>query len=493
MISAFFSRKAIWAFIILVVLGLGIAHFFWADHFWTQVLVFMQKHFAFTASVFAITLALVVVAVSRARNDDETSVPSAITAVILVIAAAAAVIYGFFFGGYFQAQKYSAAIETGSESEIDFTARTPYPVAVRSSQNALGNLTGGEIDNVKYTASEDGDEYTFLVQDRAFFAGYKAVASLDGSRCDVDQSVADRRVGGWFGNKLERLLNKQERGVYVSASDVYGYCDEDGNPMIVLPLKQVEGLLPSYEVPAGAAIYNGSTGELSIDKNVELGEIPGPVYPQSIAAEERNSLRATGSWWEYMRNLVGYNTTDNDGEDPNAGNTSEYGLIDIDGEGHYVTPLVSNGGSTAITALGIVNYGTNNDGVLNPYQVSVYESAQVSNGQAASVIRATFSNLSWQNGMSIFEITPTEGNKRVATLGLNQAIQYRVIFDNESYCLYDAKGAEISCTNLNEVGEAEGTAGTIAGIDISTLTDEELINLITGAAAEQSSRLNNQN
>ena len=71
--------------------------------------------------------------------------------------------------------------------------------------------------------------------------------------------------------------------------------------MFTIPLYQLRGWWHPVNDFYGVALYNGATGELTIADTAEkVAEIPGPVYPMSLARTQRVSLAAEESWWDLV-------------------------------------------------------------------------------------------------------------------------------------------------------------------------------------------------
>lgn len=94
------------------------------------------------------------------------------------------------------------------------------------------------------------------------------------------------------------------------------------------------------ERPAGLALYDGRTGKLTI--TTDTTAVPGPSYPLSIAARQREATAAVGSFTDWWFERSGWDASE---DGANAGNESEFTLQYRDGSGSsaYVTPLTPQG------------------------------------------------------------------------------------------------------------------------------------------------------
>lgn len=179
---------------------------------------------------------------------------------------------------------------------------------------------------------------------------------------------------GEFANSLSDQVRLKVPNVFWALSDAYGYCGEGDAPTIVLPVKQDRWFGGrSVEVPAGVVVIRGSqSGEPQIEykRSVKVGELEGPVYPISIAAQQREMINwGAGRKWQ----ASGF------GFDPvnlgaNKGNSSEYVLRSaLDERAYYATPLTPRQSrAETIMALSLVESGSVTYGEFNPMRVQVH-------------------------------------------------------------------------------------------------------------------------
>ncbi len=202
----------------------------------------------------------------------------------------------------------AAGMEATTDAIPAYAPRAPFEVAANQTTSHV--TTNGTLAETTYIPSTE--HFGALVADRGLTAGYKEVVWQ--TLTDSGQSHADNcaftathplRFGGWFGANLARaIIHQAGYGTVIDTSDAYGVC-QDGKPLVLVPLKAYTGWLAPYQVPAGVAVYDGTTGTLTVHRDVQAGQFPGPVYPMSLAAAQRDATTAMGSWWDQVRSRVG--------------------------------------------------------------------------------------------------------------------------------------------------------------------------------------------
>lgn len=153
--------------------------------------------------------------------------------------------------------------------------------------------------------------------------------------------------GNW-GTNLTDLIVSRFSDRLIDTKDMWGSCDESGAPMIVIPTTMREGYgqirTPRF---GGIIVVKGSpTGQPVMDliTTVKAGQFTGPVYPSTLAAQQRESFdKAAGI-------LANWNTgfgTEPSTVQSQAANPSEYLLKSkVDGKLYWVTPVRPNKGES---------------------------------------------------------------------------------------------------------------------------------------------------
>lgn len=407
-------------------------------------------------------------------------------------------------------KQYDAGLRVVKADMPTYAQRGAQPVADASAKSNLGDVVG-TLDAVRFVANGSTDSWNALVERKATFGGYAAVevqhVALTGSSSATDctfSSNANRRIGGSFTHSLERAIAAVHSGAKINDGDVYGYCQAADHPMVVVPLTKQVGWLYSHEVPAGVAVYDGKTGQVTYYAHVAAGQLPGPVYPISLATKQREASAAVGSFADYWHNRTGYEDTSSDANDPNGDNRAEFSLRKAAGGSSFVTPLTERGASTSIAAVGVLDNDAVTAGSYAPFVVHTLAKPRSANSTVAQHIRGDYGDMpEWAAHMEIFEITPVGPDTWVASLGQNQDINYRVLVKADgSSCLQRADGSTIRCgkvtgTNGNGVGVAlaPGATGPVpvpADGRLSALSNAQLLQLQQQITTELGSRLSSK-
>lgn len=404
---------------------------------------------------------------------------------------------------YNQDRVYAASVNVVADPVPALAPRAPYQVGEQQARPNLGD-TPGDIADTTYLPGQD--RYATLVERRGLLSGYEVAFTqqipLQG-RGASDQKCrfaagADARVSGWFGHNLGRLISEQQRAVRFDGGDVYAYCDADGAPQVVLPLKKQVGFWTVTEKSAGVAVYDGRTGKVNIRATGD--GIPGPSYPLSLAARQRDATPAVGSFGDWFFDRSGWETPD---DDVNSGNDTEFTLA-RDGRPVYVTPLTGRGSATAISVVTEVKASARRGG-LATLAVHRLNPVWVSPKSLVDRIKADYQDLpNWQN-IQVYEVIPTGGESWVATLGTGQNILYRVVGSgslkgDKPTCLQRADGSEVRCGSLADrngngagtqygAGNGSASAAPSAPSDLRALTPEQLADLQRRVSDEVDCRL----
>lgn len=355
------------------------------------------------------------------------------------------------YGAYLQDRAYMDDVRIVSEPVPELAARAPYVVGKAQAAPHLGDVTG-EISDITYLP--DSDKFATLVERRGWLAGYEVGLvqdiplggnSRNQQRCAFDVGVADARIGGWFDHNLGRKISAEKRWVRFEADDAYVTCSGDA-PIVVVPLKHQTGILVVTERPAGLALYDGRTGKLTI--TTDTTAVPGPSYPLSIAARQREATAAVGSFTDWWFERSGWDASE---DGANAGNESEFTLQYRDGSGSsaYVTPLTPQGEASSVVAVSTVPT-RHRGGGLAPLTVHRLDPTWSSPKALVALIKAEYRDVCCYNDDMVFEVVPTGGSTWTATIGSEQNIRYRVegrgqVAGREPTCLKAADGALIRC------------------------------------------------
>jgi len=385
----------------------------------------------------------------------------------------------------YQAQRgmYLASITIKNGALGEYQQRPPLTVAQNQTQSHVD--INGTMGGTSYVPSEG--KYGTLVATKGMFVGYGEVVwqtvndSGQSTATNCQFSAAGARVfNGLFWSNLQRAIIHKAGPELINQNDAYGYCDTSGNPVLIVPLKTYRGIIYTYQVPDGVAVID-KDWNITIDRDVTTGKYPGPVYPESLAAHQREATAALGTWWDHVQGRVGYAQTNDNYES----NISEFNLERGDGSGSdFVTPLTLAGESQSINAVGVVESSQNIAGQLNPYTVLTLTPPRQANSAMDDRLRADYGYLTaWAAGMWVYEIVPTGNDTWRATLGMPKAIMYyaEIAADGTS-CLYSVgDGSKVGCSGDTNTNQTTNTSDTI---DLTTMTDSQLLQLIQDAARQ---------
>jgi hypothetical protein len=413
----------------------------------------------------AATSATEALAKTRANIRTATRILGVVT-VVVTLAAVGFTVKFWVTHNYLVDREYIAAVKVVETPAPGFAQRPAQPIAAASAKTNLGDNVG-DLQATRFVTDGTSDTWNALVARKATFGGYESVqaqnlpltgASIDPTFCKFTTASADRRLGGHFTHSLDRSIYHLARGVTFDSADAYGLCTGPklDHPLVVVPLTKVQGWLYAHQVPAGVAVYDGLTGKTTVVKNVKQGQLAGPVYPISLAARTRAAAAAVGSFSDYWHNRVGFEETAGDDGDPNGDNRAEFALrgASVSTDAAYVTPLTPRGASVSIVAEGVVTSDSSTYGQLNTFTVHKLGHSRVANSATAVAIKSNYGDLpEWAAGMKIYEITPVSATEWVASLGMNQNINYRVLVkSNGDSCLERVDGTKLRCGKVTGIG-----------------------------------------
>ncbi|WIB65431.1 hypothetical protein [Curtobacterium sp. MCBD17_040] len=478
--------------VVIVGICVGIPAIFWGPQ--------MVHGFArwFTADAFVL-IPLLVMAVLLAATFIVRGAAAGIAGTFLGLALVGTIIFAWVPHNYQVDRLYLGDVKTVNHTAPSFGERTPFKVADTSSTKNLGNTTGTALNVKSLNDQAKNGLWDALVQRRGFGAGYESVQSQDiplygeatpsdVTTCNFSRSAKLRIGGGLWSNSLGRHIDElTPPTVTFTKGDVYGFCD-GSTAKVVVPLSRIEGFWNTSETFYGDAVYNGSTGQLSIVTAAHtITALPGPVYPQSLAARQRAALRALGSFSDYWFNRAGYDDTSSDSGNPDAFNPTELGLRQTStGHATYVTPLTPPGSSNSVVALSVVDASVGTHGTRNPITVFKYDKkhARQANSSVASEVRQSSSWLTgWASGLKVFEIVPGRKNEWVASIGQSQGVVYRAVIDeNGKSTLFDEDGNIVTSTGTQAAGSSGNASSndssigdtSSAGGDLSKMTPAQL-------------------
>lgn len=426
--------------------------------------------------------------------------------------------YAFAAHPYVVAKTYTVGTITEG-SVTSFADRAPWIVANNYAQRDQGDVIGDREDVHYVPAAQDaqataGDgtgqgtsRYTVLVKERGVLGsgGYEAVQTLTmpttgtipasaSSFCEVPEQMGRRLDTVWPWYSLGWTIHARAPFAHWDQGDIYGYCDGD-SPVVVVPLYRYDGFWNVTKVPNGAAVYTPEGLEVLSAGELVEANLAGPTYPRSIATVQREAINAGGSITQWWGSKYGYDLTDSDAEDANAGNPSEFTMVSAgDGAMSYVSPLTPRGSSQSITALSLVPAVQDGQGraplTVNAATDLPATSTLVTAIKESSVQGDNAWTTRWSAGMSVYEILPAKDGHWVASIGQGQAVSYRADISPEGQVT--VVNAE---TGQSSGGAVESTESVTVdgGKPLDQKTEAELVELIQQAAAELEKRQNTGN
>lgn len=452
-----------------------------------------------------VTLITAVLAIVAFKKDDTSYYSHSRTTLVLSVVASAVFLVGSIFGTSFQVyanshEVYKASTVSYSDDAdtLSFGDRVPFDVATAVSSRSLGNTSGNATGDVKSIPGTG--EYTTAVVRRGFLQGYESVQVMNlpiygsftfeknVSFCEFEKENANLRLGGaWFSNNLMypalHKVSFWNPTTKISKKDITMTCD-NGSPKVYLPVTKLDvGFFTAHRVPAGVVIYDGKTGELTYEEELSIDGLT--LYPISLAESQRNSLSTVNGYGEWLFSRAGFETTSKDEDDVNATNSTEFGLTDTDGSTKFVTPLTPRGSSSSVVALSTLDSSSVNSGSLNSLTVHSYSSPRQAPSTVASSIISTELSGYKANGLTVFEVVPSDNGSWTASIGKNQSILYRAVIDPlGDVVLYDSSGKDIS--GSSSTGDDETNVQTDKPLDQMTVQElKELADSITSELAER--------
>lgn len=476
---------ALFVLLLFLLIPLGFLYWMWGENIIHSVVTtFREFGFFFIPAVIAMVLAGVLYFFDFRAGSAFVVAVGLILGVIFSIPAEYNTKRGY----------YEASTQTFSGTVTpSYEERAPFEVASLTSDKNLMDITGNSQITKSLPDEGKSGEWNTLVVERGWFKGYEVVQNLNvplfGTAqnnnvefCEFSDNAKLRNGGAVPSNNLSRAIyHETPMTVDFDSEDLYSYCNEDDEPVVVVPLKKITGFLYARWVPYGVAVYNGKSGELKIVRDSDdISEIPGPTYPLSLAKTQRESLIANGSWTEMVIEQVsGY---------VEASENTEVALRRTDNKGSdYVTALMPRGSSTSIIATSSVTATGMTPGEYNELVVNLLPAKNVrpANSTLIDDLKTRYSYMPdmANDTIKVFEITAGKDGGWVMSLGRDQSVNYRayVSSSGDKVELYDRNGNLMAEGSRSKEQDNEGTeTGSSApsinfdGENLSELSSEEL-------------------
>lgn len=435
---------------------------------------------------------------------------SAVTVAVMVLGSIG---YAVIANNYLSAKSHNQSLDyvTDEEQVTHFADRAPWNVADNYAQRDQGDIVGDRshvqlVPDDQDAEAADGEgtsRYTTLVAGRAFLGmtGYQAVQTMHmpatgpipqsaSSHCEVPESMTKRDGSVWPWHALGWSVHAHKPTAHWDHSDVYAYCDDNDEPVIVIPLYRIDGVFITHRVADGAAIYTPDGVEILSPEQLVDNGIEGPTYPRSLASQQRDSLNAQGSLGDWWGKRFGYDSTSKDNEDTNTGNTTEFVLLDADGVMQYVSPLTPRGSSQSITAVSTVpaqqGHGQPTLRVLTSPDLGSTSTIATAIKESSVNGDNSWTNR-WASGMSVYEILPGQDGHWVASIGQGQAVSYRADITPDGSVT--VTNSETGQSSAGKDDDEDGDSVTVEGDKpLSEMSEAELLDRIEKATTELQER-----
>jgi hypothetical protein len=251
--------------------------------------------------------------------------------------------------------------------------------------------TSGSVPNtdimdetLTYLYAQDGSGTWSAVRNGTNKQPLNGVVTWDGTNAAqactfTGQYALNVAFGGNWGQNLDDTLAREYPGLLYTHDDMWGYCRGTGaissrEPVVVMPVTEQQSYgRRTTARAAGVLIITGSpTGEPKIEhrSSVKAGDLPGPSYPITLVAQQRDMLQWSAGRGNKNRLNFGYEPSNVASQ---AGNNSEYLLRDrTSGRLFWVTPLTPRGSaSQLLISYSITSADETSTGGLNPQRVYV--------------------------------------------------------------------------------------------------------------------------
>jgi hypothetical protein len=379
----------------------------------------------------------------------------------------------------------ASCVNLGTLPTTGWNARiSSYNGAVYALSRSSGDMQNVSLNSltVEYLNAWHGlpARWSGILDGTGISQGMGGVAEWNGSKvttCTFTGPYAiDRSFGGTNMADLPDYLAQSYPGLRWTIGDVWGYCDGT-EPVVVIPVtKMIRFMNRTVNTAAGIIIVRGDYGKTSLtyQPSVRAGELPGPVYPESLVDTQLNEVSWAAGRGSMNNGGFGYVPTDSTAQ---AGNVSDYLLRSAaTGRLEWVTPLtLANSTSQLFVAYAVSSADSVTSGQLN--QLSIYVLSP-SDPRQINVDNMEAEARNWlaqqqpgfiSSGGQLLEFTPVSGNMWRAYGELNGRVVY--LLD------VDATGSVApTLTSVSTLGgAASGAAATaLCGKPLSSLSTSQL-------------------
>jgi hypothetical protein len=372
-------------------------------------------------------------------------------------------------------------------------------IVIRRSSNGVSNtrLLSGTLTYIY----GDGNEGTWTaIRDGKKSQPIYGVASWDGEgnvkSCTFRGKYAmNKAFGGKWGKNLSDEIASEYPELHYDNDDRYGYCDGD-QPVIVIPVKEQQAYNTRTTFrSAGVIVITGSpdgNAQYRHVVNVKHGDFPGPVYPSSLAKEQREAMGMIAGIRDSIFGNFGFEPTD---AETQSGNASEYQLRDkATGRVYWVTPMKPRSTDAQVLAsYTVIPADEATGGSLNRQQIYVLpdedprvvnvEDLEARTRQALSQADNGF----YQSGGKLAEFLPLSGEMWQVYAELSGRVVYRIKVPTDSRAKAEVVSLDETGVNPESTEKVPDRASACVE-DLSTLSAQDLATCLSDIAEELNNR-----
>ena len=312
------------------------------------------------------------------------------------------------------------------------------------------------------------------------------------------QYELNKAFSGKWGRNLSDEIAGKYTNLFYDGADRWGYCDND-EPVIVIPVKeQINYAHRTTFRAAGVLVITGSpSGDAQIKHvtDIKRGDFPGPVYPASLAKEQRESMGMIAGISNSLFRNFGYEPTD---VKTQSGNASEFLLRNkVDDRVYWVTPMKPRSsddqvlGAYSVVAADETTYGSLND--MDIYVLPDNDPRAVNLDDLEARVKEAISRSNpgffSVDGSRIAEFLPLNDETWQVYAEISGRVVYRVTVPTDSRIRPTVASLDTVDGEVTEPGTPTGLVGESACVDnLSTLSDKQLAQCLSDIAKELSVR-----
>jgi hypothetical protein len=369
-------------------------------------------------------------------------------------------------------------------------------------QRSSGGVPNTKLlsDTLTYVYDEDGSGTWTAIRDGKSKQPIYGVTSWNGqgnatTTCTFrGQYSLKKAFGGRWGTNLADNIASKYPNLFYDSGDRYGYCEGE-RPVIIIPVKEQIAFRQRIAFrSAGVLVITGSPSGKAQYKHVEdvkPGDYPGPVYPASLAKDQRESMGTIAGLGDHLFGKFGYEPTDSITQ---LGNSSEYQLRDkATGRIYWVTPMKPRGSDDRVLAAYAVTPADEaTKGSLNEQRIYVLPDGDVRAVNLDDLESRTRQAISetgkdfFSSGGQLAEFLPIGRGMWQVYAELNDRVAFRIAIPSDSRI-------KPTITDLDDPEDGltgESVMDSACKEDLRRLSDKDLVRCLSDAADELEARQN---